>query len=349
MKAVTVVNGTGPSDALRINNIRVPKLKENEVLVQVYAFAINPVDIQQRSRKIQLPDEYPSVLGVEFSGEVVEMHSEMDDRRRRKLRLRLGDRVCGYTTRGSYAEYVACDIRSLMKIPAGLTWVQAAAISYDYFVSVALCTISPLTKRDKVLVHNAASSLGSALTNLVQAYGCRRVFAITKRDEDKEWAKKELTLPGALKDQVIPINAAREVYTDVVKKFDPAGIDLVIDTLGAGTSVADTSVLKPHGRLTITQTSSVHKTKTDINLLDVVYKRLQILGFHIGNEPPKSLEEIADTIADIVIPAIVNGKFKLEITKIFTMEQIAEAHKYYEDTDPRGKVVCTVIPQPYGG
>lgn len=126
MRAVLVRDGKGPSNALYIGDTPTPRLAEaphstESVLVQVKAFGLNRMDLLQREGKYPPPPGASSILGVEFSGKVVDVGSEVKD-------MGMGEEVFGLTTGGAYAEYVCIPASMVLKKPASLSWVEAASM-----------------------------------------------------------------------------------------------------------------------------------------------------------------------------------------------------------------------------
>jgi threonine dehydrogenase-like Zn-dependent dehydrogenase len=124
MRAVQIKNGKGSSANLYIDDSTpVPKLEgaeeRDEVLVKVVAFGLNRMDLLQREGAYAIPPGASPILGVEFSGTVVDAG---------KSNFTQGQEVFGLTTGGCYSEYVKVPSRMVLSKPRELSWEQAAAI-----------------------------------------------------------------------------------------------------------------------------------------------------------------------------------------------------------------------------
>ena len=105
-----------------------PIIKDDEVLVKVYAAALNRADLLQRQGKYPSPEGCPSWMGLEISGEIVEIGKNVGS-------LEIGDKVCALLGGGGYAQYVAVKSDMLMPIPKGLSMEEAAALPEAYATS----------------------------------------------------------------------------------------------------------------------------------------------------------------------------------------------------------------------
>ena len=120
MKAILV----NENKSLRWDNVPDPIMKEGEALVKIEAAALNRADLMQREGDYPPPAGCPEWMGLEVSGEIV----EMSDEAKAKSSWRVGDKVCALLGGGGYAEYVTVKYDMLMPIPKNCTMVEAAAI-----------------------------------------------------------------------------------------------------------------------------------------------------------------------------------------------------------------------------
>jgi NADPH:quinone reductase-like Zn-dependent oxidoreductase len=121
----------GPAEALFIDEVPLPQLAPAEVLVRVKSFGLNRMDLSQRLGKYPVPPQAGPILGVEFSGIIVEVSVEAAER------FKEGDEVFGLTYGGAYAMYVAVQAVTLMRKPASLSWEEAAGVpEVDHIMSI---------------------------------------------------------------------------------------------------------------------------------------------------------------------------------------------------------------------
>ena len=120
MKAILV----NKDKSLRFDNVPDPVLKADEVLVKIEAAALNRADLMQREGDYPPPPGCPEWMGLEVSGEIVEIGKEATE----KSAWKIGDKVCALLGGGGYAEYVTVKYDMLMPVPKNCTMIEAAAI-----------------------------------------------------------------------------------------------------------------------------------------------------------------------------------------------------------------------------
>ena len=104
------------------SDVENPIIKNDELLIKIYAVGVNRADLLQRQGKYPSPEGCPPWMGLEISGEVVEIGEEAKE----KSNYKIGDKVCALLGGGGYAEYIAVKYDMLMPIPKGLSLEQAA-------------------------------------------------------------------------------------------------------------------------------------------------------------------------------------------------------------------------------
>ncbi|MGH7632693.1 MAG: alcohol dehydrogenase catalytic domain-containing protein, partial [Gemmatimonadaceae bacterium] len=165
MRAV-VITAPGGADVLELRDVARPAPSYAQVLVRVHAAGLNRADIAQREGRYPPPADAPAdILGLEVAGEIAEVGPGVS-------RWKLGQRVFGIVGGGAYAEYVVTHEQMLAEIPAGLDYVQAAAIPEAFITAYdALVTQASLRASELVLVHAAASGVGLAAVQVTRALG----------------------------------------------------------------------------------------------------------------------------------------------------------------------------------
>jgi NADPH:quinone reductase-like Zn-dependent oxidoreductase len=181
MRAIQIKDGKGPSSNLYIDEqTPVPKLEggndRDEILVKVVAFALNRMDILQREGQYPLPPGASPILGVEFSGTVVDAG---------KSSFKQGEEVFGLATGGAYAEYIKVPARMVLHKPKELSWEQATAIPENFLTAhQALTLLSSLQKGEDVLIHAGASGVGLAAIQIARSMGANKVY-VTAGSQEK--------------------------------------------------------------------------------------------------------------------------------------------------------------------
>jgi NADPH:quinone reductase-like Zn-dependent oxidoreductase len=191
MRAVVITQPGGP-EVLAVHELPNPALPGgDQVLVRVHAAGLNRADILQRRGYYPAPPGAPQdIPGLEFAGEVVAVGPMA-------LRWKPGRRVMGIAGGGGQAEYILAPEGSLAEVPDSLSWIEAAALP-EVFITAhdALFTQLGLKLGETVLVHAAASGVGTAAVQLAHSAGCL-VFG-TSRTADKLERVRALGLDEAI-------------------------------------------------------------------------------------------------------------------------------------------------------
>lgn len=329
MKAVTIVE-FGGVEGLEVRDVPdAPPATLDRVRVRVRASGLNRADILQRLGRYPAPPGYPQdIPGIEFAGEVSEVG---DDVRMWKV----GDRVFGIIGGGGQAQYVTVPENHLSPIPANLDWAEAAAVPEVFMTAHdALFTQCGLTIGETVLIHAAGSGVGTAAIQLVRAAGA---FAYgTSRTADKLEKAKEF----GLTESFVAGGDPMEIVSAVKDWTNDAGVDVVLDLVGAAYLQANLAALATKGRLIFVGTTSGAKAEIDLSI--VMYKRLRLRGTMLR---ARSLEEKATVtrlFTEQVLPLLAGGVVRPVIDKVFGMEDVRAAHQRIESNESFGKVVVMI-------
>lgn len=326
MKAITITS-FGGVEGLEIRDVPdAPRAGLDRVRVRVRAAGLNRADILQRLGRYPAPPGYPQdIPGIEFAGEVAEVGDEVRD-------FKIGDRVFGIIGGGGQAEYVTVPANHLARIPDRLDWAEAAAVPEVFMTAHdALFTQCGVTIGESVLIHAAGSGVGTAAIQLVKAAGA---FAYgTSRTADKLERAKEFGLTSS-----VAVDGDPATFADASKRWtDGAGVNVVLDLVGAAYLNANLQSLATKGRLIFVGTTSGSKAEIDYGI--VMHKRLRIMGTSLRT---RSLEEKATAtrlFAEQVVPLLARGAVRPVIDQIFPMEDVRAAHERIESNESFGKVV----------
>ncbi|WP_254560981.1 NADP-dependent oxidoreductase [Dyadobacter diqingensis] len=297
----------GSSDVIEEVEISIPSIqKENDVLIQVKAAGVNPIDIKIRMgfMKEARPVEMPFIPGGETAGIIVAIGNGVS-------KFQVGDQVIALTKTNGYAEYVIVDEDFVLPKPQGLSFEQAASIGINIGTAQSvLFTVGQLEKGQKVLIQGGAGAAGGAMVQLAKAAGAYVIA--TASGKGLELAKNL----GA--DQVIDYKSQ-----DIAGLFND--VDLVADTAGGQAQEKLFRVLKPGGKLLSIvvppsqQLAEQYKVKAGFVVSDISAKTLQ-----------NGLE------------LIKTGKFKSVVSKIFKLGEAAKAQDFLTAGGVNGKVILTV-------
>ena len=329
MKAVTIVS-FGGVEGLEVREVAdAPRATLDRVRVRVRAAGLNRADILQRLGRYPAPPGYPKdIPGMEFAGEVQQIG---DDVRRWKV----GGRVFGIIGGGGQAEFVTLPESHLAEIPANLDWAEAAAVPEVFMTAHdALFTQCGLQMGERVLIHAAGSGVGTAASQLVHAAGATAYG--TSRTADKLEKAKEFGLTESFVADGDPLE-----FAEAVKQWtNGAGVEVILDLVGAAYLKANLAAIGSKGRLIFVGTTSGAKAEIDYSIM--MGKRLRIMGTSLRT---RSLEEKATAtrlFAQYVVPLLATGAVRPVIDKVFKMEEVRAAHQRLESNESFGKVVLMI-------
>jgi len=241
MKAV-VITSYGGVEGIGVQELDTPPVPTaDRVRVRVHAAGLNRADILQRRGHYPAPPGYPTnIPGLEFAGEVESIGQEVRT-------WKIGDRVFGITAGGAQAEFVSVPDSNLARIPAELDWVQAGAMP-EVFITAhdALFTRANLHLGERVLIHAAASGVGTAAIQVAHAAGAT-VYG-TSRTADKLERLHGLNL-GL--DQSVAVGGEPANFVEAVQKWtNGAGVDVILDLVGGNYFAPNLEALASRGRST---------------------------------------------------------------------------------------------------
>ena len=252
MRAVVITEPGGP-EVLKVQEVPDPLPGADDVLVDVKASALNRADTLQRQGGYPAPPGIPSdIMGLEFSGVVLETGKNVTD-------LAEGDRVFGLLGGGGYASQVVTHSRMAMRIPDNLDFAQAAAVPEVFFTAYdALFNHCELAMGESVLIHAAGSGVGTAAVQMAHHAGAF-VFG-TAGSEDKLGRAAELGMD-------VGINYREQDFSEVVRQHTGgAGVDALLDVIGADYWARNLASLALRGRLVLVGSMGGSSLQADLRL-----------------------------------------------------------------------------------
>ncbi len=321
-----------------------PKAKKGQVLIKVHRAGVNRADILQKRGSFDPPEGITDIPGLEVSGEIIALGRGANSKRGFLPRLRKGMKVTALVTGGGYAEYCTAPATQCLPIPKGMDYSTAAgAIETFATIWISLFGLAKLKKGETLLVHGGSSGIGTTAIQLAKAFGIK-IFVTSGGNEKCKKCKK---LGADLAIDYNTENFAREV----MKATKGRGVDVVLDMIGGDYVDRNLEILVNDGRCIIIGTQ--HGADVEINLLDLMRRRLKLIGSTLRN---RSLEEKATIINSLykeVWPLMKkqNSFFsmfsKKRITPIvdkeFNLSDAQEAHDYLDGGTHFGKVILKVV------
>lgn len=339
MKAVIFKEHGGP-EVLQYAEAPEPKIKANEVLVEVRACALNHLDVWARRGLPGIEIPLPHILGNDVAGVVRETGAVVDwVKAGDEVMLQPGvscghcveclrgqDNLCpsydilGYRRDGGYAELVSAPGVNVIPKPKNLNWEEAAALP---LVTVTAWHMLDARARvepgEDVLIHAAGSGVGSIGIQIAKLRGAR-VIATAGSDEKLQKAH-EL---GA--DETI--NYTRDDWPKEVRRLtDRKGVDVVFEHTGAETWPGSIASLAKNGRLVTCGATSGFDARTDIRQL--FYRHLNFLGSFMGSKA-----ELLDAMK-----FIERGQIRAVVDRTLPLAEARRAHELMQDRAQFGKLV----------
>lgn len=323
MRAIEIEGGKGPAEALRPVDRPAPEPGPGQIRIRVRAAGVNRPDLLQREGRYPPPPGASDLLGLEVAGEVDAIGAGVD-------RWRSGDRVCALLGGGGYAEYAVVDARHALPVPAGLDFVQAAALPET------VCTVfanvfeaGGLQAGETLLVHGATSGIGVTAIQMARAAGARVIA--TSRGAAKAAAAARL---GA----DLSLDAAAGDMTAAIAEF--GGADVALDMVGADYARLNQEALKPMGRWVVIATLS--GARAEVDLARLMMKRLVLTGSTLRSRSANEKARLIVAVEARVWPWVESGAVRPPVEAVFPLEQAAAAHLRLEAGGHVGKVVLTV-------
>jgi putative PIG3 family NAD(P)H quinone oxidoreductase len=325
MRAVTVSEPGGP-EALRWAEVPDPVCGPGEVIVDVAASAVNRADLLQRQGFYPPPPGASDILGLECSGVISEVGDGVTG-------WSDGDEVCALLAGGGYAERVAVPAGQLLPRPAGVELATSAAlpeVTCTVWSNVFL--LAGLRRGDSFLVHGGSSGIGTMAIQLAARAGAR-VFT-TAGTAAKLAVCREL---GA----DVTINYRDEDFVERVKaETGGAGVDVILDNMGAKYLARNVEALAVGGRLV--SIGMQGGTKAELDLGKLMRKRGSVHATTLRSRPPTGPGGKAEIVAAVrhdVWPDVERGVVRPIVDRRLPMARAADAHRVVEASEHVGKVL----------
>ncbi|QKW98404.1 zinc-binding dehydrogenase [Agrobacterium sp. CGMCC 11546] len=326
MRFIDLPSHGGP-EVMQSSKAPLPKPARGEMLVKVEAAGVNRPDVAQRQGIYPPPKGASPILGLEIAGEVVALGEGVDE-------FKLGDKVCALANGGGYAEYCTVPAGQALPFPKGYDAVKAAALPETFFTVWAnLFQMAGLTEGETVLIHGGTSGIGTTAIQLAKAFGAE-VYATAGSAEKCEACVKLGTKRA--------INYREEDFAEIVKsETGGKGVDVVLDMIGAAYFEKNLAALAKDGCLSIIAFLG-GATAEKVDLRPIMVKRLTVTGSTMRPRTADEKRAIRDELVEQVWPLIESGKVAPVINRVFTLEEVVDAHRLMESSNHIGKIVMKV-------
>ncbi len=326
MKAILV----NDDRSLRWDEVPNPIVGAEDCLVKIEYAAVNRADLMQREGDYPPPPGCPDWMGLEISGEIVEVGEEA----KAKSSWKVGDKVCALLGGGGYAEYVNVKYDMLMPVPKNCTMAEAAAIPEAFATGyLNLFYEGKIQSGNTLLMNAGASGLASVIIPMAKAFGVRVITTVLS----DEIANSIKHLNADL-----VVNTSKDDISEVLKQELEKGqsVDVAIDCLG-GEIMGKCIHYLTHGARWI-MIAALAGTKTEIDLKNIYVRNVRIVGSTLRSRTPAVKAQILAELVEKIWPKVETGEVKPTIHAILPITEAEAAHDLLYKGQSVGKVVLKV-------
>lgn len=317
MRAILVTQ----THALEIGDAPRPILGPRDLRIAVRATAVNRADLLQRAGRYPPPPGASDILGLECSGVVSEVGTDVRG-------WSLGDRAMALLPGGGYAEEVVVDAGSAMHVPDALSDEEAAAIPEVFLTAfLNLFLLARLREGETVLLHGGGSGVGTAGTTLAKLAGARVLVTAGSRE------KCERCLAHGAD---VAIDYREEDFVEKAR-----GANVILDHIGARYLPRDLEALAMDGRIVVIGSMGGERDAR-IDVMQLLGKRAQIMGSTLRARPVQEKAAIVDAFLARFGADLEAGRIRPVIHTVLPLDNAHEAHDLMESSEHFGKIVLSV-------
>ncbi|MBQ0832942.1 NAD(P)H-quinone oxidoreductase [Marinobacter sp.] len=299
------------------------ELPADHVEIDVVWSAVNRADLSQRAGVYPPPPGASDILGLEVSGRIAAIGSTVSG-------FNVGDEVCALLTGGGYATKVVVPAAQVLPVPKGFSLKKAAAIPEVFATAwLNLYQEADLQPGERVLLHAAASGLGTAVIQIATAFG-NPVFATAGDDQKLEVCRK-LGATGTW-------NRKNGSFVDAVKSW--GGVDMVLDPVGGSYIKENQKVLGADGRIILIGLMGGRTAEIDLGLM--LMKRHRLIGSTLRSRSVADKGRVLQELYRHVWPLLVAGQIEPMIDSTWPIEQAEEAMAHVAANKNTGKVLLKI-------
>ncbi|WJR80791.1 zinc-binding dehydrogenase [Bradyrhizobium sp. NP1] len=316
----------GP-DGPAIADVARPAPKGTQVLVRVRACGLNRADLgMTKGHRHGSAGGVGSVLGMEWAGEVAELGPEAKG-------VAIGDRVMG-SGAAAFAEYALADHGRLFKIPAAMSFPEAATLPVALAtMHNAVVTEGRLQAGQSVLIQGASSGVGLMAMQIATLKGAKPVIG-SSTDAMRRGRLKEF---GA----DLAIDSSDPGWVDqVLNATGGEGVDLIVDQVSGKVASQNLAATKIKGR--IVNVGRLGGTRAEFNFDLHAVRRITYVGVTFRTRTIEEIRAIFDAVKKDIWPAVESRKLALPVDKVFAFDDIGKAFAHMEANKHLGKIVVTL-------
>ena len=322
MKAIVLSKSCSPEE-LKISEVPVPEVKQGWVLIKVKAFGLNRSELIMRAYEADSPSiKLPRIPGIECAGEIEDPGDSNFEKGQQVIALMGG---MGRSFDGSYAEYTLVPYKNVFKVDTTHGWDELAAIPETYFTAWgSLFDSLQLKPEDTLFVRGGTSALGLAAVQLAKSTGVT-VLASTRNEN-----KLDLLFRQGADNVLIDNGTIRE---QLFSQY-PKGVNKVLELIGPSTLLESARLVRHHGIICSTGVLGKKGTLNNFDPIKELPSGVYLTGF-FSNYPTQA-------VIDDIFDHLNKHKLRPIISKIFSLDEIGQAHALMENNAANGKVVVRI-------
>jgi NADPH:quinone reductase len=310
---------------LVLHEIEKPSPGPGQVLIRVHAAGVNRPDLVQRVGRYPPPPGAPETLGLEVAGVIEALGSGV-------TKWKGGEKVCALVPGGGYAQYAVAHEGSAMPIPEPLSFEEAAGLPETVLtVWNNVFEMGKLKSGETLLIHGGASGIGTTAIQMAKAWGAK-VYVTAGTDDKCRFCEKL----GAVR----AINYKTEDFEEVMRA--EGGVDVILDMVGKPYFDKNLTILKDLGRLCYI--AFLQGSKVEGDLTRLMMKRLTVMGSTLRIRTDDYKAMLAKGVVEHVWPMIRDGRFRPQVSGVFTLAEADAAHAKMDASDHAGKIILQ-LPQ----
>jgi tumor protein p53-inducible protein 3 len=322
MKAI-LIDRPGDESVLKLGEAPDPSPRDDELLIRVRCAGLNRADLMQRQGFYPPPPGASEILGLECAGEVLAAGPHAHG-------WKIGDRAMALLPGGGYAEKAIAHSGSAMKIPAALSYEEAAGIPEVYLTAfLNLFELAGVKPGDNVLIHGGGSGVGTASIQLLREFEARSIVTAGSDAKCEQCLKFGADLA---------INYKSGPFAPAVKTATSGrGADVILDSIGAAYLGQNLEALANGGRLVLIGLMS--GIKAEIDLAAVLRRHLRIIGSTLRSRPAAEKAAIVSAFLARCGSALSAGRLRPPIYKVLPASEAPAAHRMMQASEHFGKII----------
>lgn len=325
MKAITL-RQFGTTDNFSFTETDTPAINDNDVLVKIYSTAFNPIDYQMRIGANESKRMHSHILGREFSGVITQKGKSVKD-------FEIGDSVyCASGSMGSngtYAEYISVPQQILARMPANISFDQAAALPISALTAMQCCNRLKISPEESVFISGGAGGVGLVLIKILLSQGIKKIVTTA----GNPGSKQELINAGLRYDQIIDYKAPNAIPL-IIQANGNQLFDYCIDLVGRHMSELCSNILRLNG--TYVDVTNLTTDEAHENLFNIGAVVVHISNYAYSLKGNFSYYgDLLRRITALVEKGVISPS-PIQVIGDFELETVRKAHTLLETNQTKG-------------